>query len=283
VTFVALIAWCPVGEGWCDSMDKRVEAGGGSRCSSFAKPPYSGLAWVYDDIVGDAMFPLIRRNVEQAIRRYRITFSSVADLGCGTGSFIHYLQRFGVPVIGVDRSAQMLQVAAMKCGPGSGISFLQQEIARFRLPCPVDLITCNFDTLNYILKTDELFEVFKRVNFNLTTAGHFIFDILCPIRDEEKLHAAVQEIRLPRFRGKWTTYWNPQKHRTVVYMVHLFKRSKTGWTRMEEVHRQRWYHSKLICDLIGKAGFRPRGAHEAQTFKPATSHTHWVKWIAQKI
>jgi SAM-dependent methyltransferase len=252
--------------------------------SSAAVPPYSGLAWIYDDIVGDAVFPVIRRSFEQAIRRYGIVFSSAADIGCGTGRFLRYLQGFRIRLIGVDRSSRMLQLAAMRQLPGSRINLVQQEMERLRLPFAVDLITCNFDTLNYILKVHDLLQIFRRITLNLTPTGHFMFDMLCPATGEgEELRAAVQEIQLPNVRGKWTTYWNPKKQRTTVHMVHLFKKGKVGCTRMEEIHRQRWYPSKLICALIGKAGFRLRGAHEAQTFRLATSHSHWVKWIAQKI
>lgn len=264
-------------------MCSRAGTDGPSRCSLPAEPPYTGLARIYDDVVGDAVFPLIRRSFERALRRYNVAFSSAADIGCGTGRFLEYLQSFRIPVIGVDRSPQMLQMAAARCSSIDRRNLVRQELVRLRLPFIVDLITCNFDTLNYALTTQELQEIFKRISLNLAHRGHFFFDMLSPTTEEGEVRATVDRIRLPNVRGKWITYWNPKNRATAVHMVHWFNLGKAGSVRMEETHRQRWYPSKLIRSLVKRNGFRLRGAHEAQTFRPAAMDSHWVKWIAQKI
>ena len=66
--------------------------------------PYRSFALLYDALLGNAMFPLIRRNFEWVVRRYGIRFRSAADVACGTGAFVRYLCQWGVPVVGVDRA-----------------------------------------------------------------------------------------------------------------------------------------------------------------------------------
>lgn len=72
--------------------------------------PYCSFARLYDALLGNAMFPLVRRNFEWVVRRYGIRFRSVADVACGTGAFVRYLRQWGVPALGVDRSLAMLRI-----------------------------------------------------------------------------------------------------------------------------------------------------------------------------
>ena len=81
-----------------------------SRLAQLASP-YSLLADAYDDIVGRNFFHLIRRAFESIIARHRIDFSSVADLGCGTGLFARYLNAlWHVPVFAIDAPANVRPV-----------------------------------------------------------------------------------------------------------------------------------------------------------------------------
>src|SRR5262245_48723637 len=76
--------------------------------------PYSELASVYDQVVGESAFPEICASFEEAIKKFHIAFASAADIGCGAGTFALYLTNYGIPVIAVDRSAAMLRIAEAK-------------------------------------------------------------------------------------------------------------------------------------------------------------------------
>ena len=150
--------------------------------STIAKPyfarPYSRLAPTYDAALGIRNFVGTRATFEMLVKRYGIEFRSAGDIGCGTGLFACYLSRcWGVPVFGVDRSSEMLQVAVRNC-PNLNVCFLQQDIRCLSLPSPVDLMTANFDTMNHILTEPELKLAFQRIRDCLTPGGHFIFDLI---------------------------------------------------------------------------------------------------------
>src|SRR5918996_4775459 len=74
--------------------------------------PYSALAPIYDRLVGNVLFPIIRESFERCVGDYGIRFHSAADIGCGTGAFVQYLRRFRMPLIGVDSAPRMLRIAA---------------------------------------------------------------------------------------------------------------------------------------------------------------------------
>src|SRR6266545_3192894 len=110
-----------------------------------AAAPYATLAPLYDALIGARFFPQLRGAFERLVRRYGVRGDSAADIACGTGAFVRYLCRRGVPLVyGVDRSPEMLRIAIVR-NQSNSARFLLQDFAALRLPRPVDLITCNFD------------------------------------------------------------------------------------------------------------------------------------------
>jgi SAM-dependent methyltransferase len=243
--------------------------------------PYKGLAWIYDRVLGDAMFPLIRRTFEQAVEKYHIRFASAADIGCGTGTFLRYLSRKNVQLFGVDRSPDMLRIAEEK-NRGTGVIFLQQDLTQLHLPQPVDLITCNCDTLNYILSAQSLRQVIARCHSNLRTAGYFLYDIIVGSNDGVGWRTTVQKIRMPNLVSHWVVSWNPQQNLSIVRMDHLLMSKYGGYRRFAEIHKQRWYPFPQMNSLLHAGRFKVRGIHDARTFLPATETTSWAKYVAQK-
>src|SRR3990172_9671065 len=123
--------------------------------------PYTQFAKAYDVTLGIPSLVRTRKIFETLVRQYGIRFQNAADLGCGTGLFACYLSRcWSVPVFGVDRSPEMLEVARRNCR-GSNVCLLRQDIRCLRLPCLVDLATANFDTLNHLVDDAALSLAFR--------------------------------------------------------------------------------------------------------------------------
>ena len=127
--------------------------------------------------MGDAAAPVIRRCFERSRRHYDLRFSSAADVGCGTGTFLLHLARLCDGLYGVDRSAEMLAQARRKLA-GANVTLLQQDLRRLRLPRPVDLITCMFDTLNYLTTAAGVQEALESARENLRNGGSLVFDVI---------------------------------------------------------------------------------------------------------
>jgi hypothetical protein len=95
--------------------------------------PYSEFATTYDATLGVPYFLGARKAFEELVKRYGVNFRSAADLGCGTGIFARYLSScWGVPMLAVDRSPEMLRMAMRNC-TDCEVGFLQQDFRCLQL------------------------------------------------------------------------------------------------------------------------------------------------------
>jgi len=141
--------------------------------------PYQDLAAVYDRWAVDpgiaTMYVTWREHLLDAARERGLRLRVLVDLACGTGnSTVPWTARRGLTVIGIDRSAAMLDVARRK---SKAVRWLRQDIRRFRVEEQADAVTCHFDALNHLLALDDLGRVFHRVAATLRPGGLFQFDL----------------------------------------------------------------------------------------------------------
>jgi SAM-dependent methyltransferase len=244
----------------------------------FARP-YSKLAAAYDVTLGIPNFIGTRAAFERLVRRHDIQFHSAADVGCGTGLFACYLsQCWGVPVFGVDRSPEMLAVATRNC-PNPNVCFLQQDIRCLRLPCPVDLITANFDTMNHLLTVRDLQLAFRRIWENLRPGGHFIFDLITPCQPLGGGRNYSRRLRTRHCDARQHIRWNPWQRILSIFVVMDSRSSKVSTL---EAHRERAYSPAEVSRWLMDAGFIIRGIHDAVTLRIATGCPPRIIVIARK-
>ena len=72
---------------------------------------YEGFAYVYDTFMDNVPYEEWAEYVTGILEEYGITDGLVLDLGCGTGSMTELLAEKGYDMIGVDLSADMLEIA----------------------------------------------------------------------------------------------------------------------------------------------------------------------------
>lgn len=239
---------------------------------------YATLAPLYDALFGDHFFSQLRRIFEWLVRRYRIRFVSAADVACGTGTFVRYLRERGAPVAyGVDRSPEMLSVAITK-NQGDGARFLLQDFATLQLPQPVDLITCHFDSLNYLLTTADLLQAFRRFRVNLNPGGHLTFDMITDQPPWQDSAPRVERIAGSGIAVVRVTCWDPRRS----IQTALVSISRSG-RKDREIHRQRGYPVAVVGGLLARAGFTLLGTHDFQTLGRATASTSRVVYMTRML
>ena len=142
------------------------------------EPPYSTYATVYDRL-GQAWFGEAAALEVLAWLRAQGTWPErVLDLCCGTGSASLVFAEHGMAVTGVDRSGPMLAVARAKAdAAGREVQLLEQDVTTFDVPGPFELVTCFYDSLNYLLGEQDLTWVFEGVRQVLSDDGWFAFDL----------------------------------------------------------------------------------------------------------
>ena len=89
-----------------------------------------------------------------------VPVGTAVDAGCGTGRYARRLLARGYAVVGVDRAAAMLAIAARRC---PGARFLQADIRRLPLASgSSSLVVCAL-TLGHVARTGPALREFARV------------------------------------------------------------------------------------------------------------------------
>ncbi|CRI66225.1 hypothetical protein THIOKS12690006 [Thiocapsa sp. KS1] len=240
--------------------------------------PYSRLATDYDRLVGDTLYPIVRASFDACVRALGLRFGSLADVGCGTGRFLYDLLGYGVPLIGVDRSPQMLRIAAERLR-GHGVLLIRQDMRRLRLPRPVDLITCNGDTLNYLLAADELASTLLHCRMNLRPGGHLIADLLCGHpTDGDRILSDIRDRSAGRV-SLWRTRSDKAQRLTRVEIdfARPDTNGETRWAR--EIHVQRWHRPSDLDAAVKQAGLRIVLAEPLVVERDRRMPAAWIKIV----
>ncbi len=133
---------------------------------------YSKISLIYNKFLWQEFSQDLFERLEIFLFEWKI--NSHFDLACGTGDFVYLAKKAGVSSFGGDLSPEMIKTARKKY---PGLKFFQLDMRNFKLSEKADLITCNFDSLNHLLKFSDWNKTFKNVYDSLEEKGRFIFDI----------------------------------------------------------------------------------------------------------
>ena len=112
---------------------------------------YTSFASVYDTFMDDVPYEEWGEYLHGLLKEYGINDGLVLDLGCGTGTMTELLADLGYDMIGVDNSADMLEIALeKKVESGHDILYLLQDMRGFELYGTVRAIISICDSVNYI-------------------------------------------------------------------------------------------------------------------------------------
>jgi SAM-dependent methyltransferase len=114
--------------------------------------------------------------IDQLLNQRGIALARILDLACGTGTLALELAKQGHSVVGIDSSREMIEKARSKLRRKHDAFFDVQEMSRFSVDGTFDLVTCTFDSINYLLTPEELKGALGRVSGVMKEAGLFVFD-----------------------------------------------------------------------------------------------------------
>ena len=79
------------------------------------------------------------------------------DIACGEGSFAVAMSKLGYKVTGIDQLQQMIDLARKRAkAERLSVEFLVEDMRSFSYDAAFDLVTCFFDSLNYMLTIRDL-------------------------------------------------------------------------------------------------------------------------------
>ena len=118
---------------------------------------YKEFSYFYDYFNYNADYDKLFKNIISLAKQGGVTKGIVCDLGCGTGELAMRLSDKGWDVIAVDCSEEMLDVFMDKRAELGyyNILILNQDITKLDMYGTVDLFTCTFDNITYLLKKSK--------------------------------------------------------------------------------------------------------------------------------
>jgi len=175
------------------------------------------------------------------------------DLACGTGTATLELVRRGFEVVALDRSPDMLDVFRKK-KKAQEVEILEGKMEDFRLPHPVDAVTCYFDSINYLTEERALKHCFESVHRALASKGIFVFD-MNTIYGLEKVWGTNTLVReIDNIFSVWKSVYDAARHLSTLYLT-MFVRNGTSYERIDEVHTERAYPLGDVAEMLKRAGF----------------------------
>ena len=186
----------------------------------------------------------------------------ILDLACGTGTLAIAFAQKGDSVIGLDRSAAMLDLARQKqaeleseASSPLALSWVQGDMRDFTLDEPVDAVLCHSDSLNHLSDEDELRAAFRQVARALKPNGCFIFD-LNTLENYQNFWNGSDTDEGPNYRLKATSGFDEAKATaSVCFQAQEYNDNGELLVREETVYERYFSESAVEKHLIAE-GFK---------------------------
>lgn len=246
---------------------------------------YENFSKVYDLFMWDIPYDKWIENIEKIWKQNNLNPKMVAELGCGTGNITTRLSKKGYDMIGIDLSEQMLIKASDKSfKEKNNILYLNQDMREFELYGTVDSIICICDSINYILKENELLNIFKLVNNYLEPNGLFIFDVNTIYKFENILAENNFCETNENCAYIWENFYNNEKMINEFYMNFFIRDENSNlYERFEECHYERAYSINTLKNLIKKSGLELIGVYDEITMEFPTEESERIYFVSKEM
>lgn len=135
---------------------------------------YKKFAYYYDDAISEIDYDLWLEFIELYLNKD----SKILDLACGSGTLAILLKLEGYNVSGLDLSESIIEIAKEKAKINHlNIPFYVDDMANFNLNEKFDVITCFFDSINFLQNEELVIKTFNCVKKHLNKGGIFICDV----------------------------------------------------------------------------------------------------------
>ncbi|MCS7250457.1 MAG: class I SAM-dependent methyltransferase [candidate division WOR-3 bacterium] len=207
----------------------------------------------------------------------------VLDLACGTGIPSIILLKKGYQIIGVDKSKEMLEVFKRKIESypdlKNKVIIIESDITNFNLDTQVDACVSFYDSINYLLKEEDLEKCFSLVYKFLKEKGIFSFD-MNTIFVLENFWANNKFVRESKnIKTIWENQFDKKLKISTLYLKCYPKNKQEFFT---EIHQERGYEYKTIIKILKKVGFKKIKIFQHLTFLPAKKDSLRVMFVALK-
>lgn len=179
------------------------------------------------------------------------------DVACGEGSFAVAMSKLGYKVTGIDQSQQMIDLARERANEAeAAVNFRVEDMRCLPFKGEFDLVTCFFDSMNYLLTIRDLQEAIQAAFDALKPGGLYIFDMntvygLAVDWMREKTYIQNEADDFIEIHQQEFDYENL----IATMSITIFKQRGDLWERIEETHQERGYPVADLQFLLTETGF----------------------------
>ena len=216
---------------------------------------YSDFAVVYDCLQSDVDYKARAEYLLGLFKRYDRQPTLLLDMACGTGGFSLCFADKGIDVIGVDPSAEMLQIAKNKAEKQQKeLLLLCQSAAELDLYGTVDGAVCCLDSINHIIDEDELQESFDKISLFLEPGRLFIFDVNTEYKHREILSGNTFVYDTDEVYCVWSNSPCDDEGIVDIHLDFFQKQSNGSYVKTSEEFSERAYKEETLEKMLQKAG-----------------------------
>ncbi|WP_050436364.1 class I SAM-dependent methyltransferase [Chondromyces crocatus] len=193
----------------------------------------------------------------------------ILEVGCGNGRITLPIARLGLDIVGVDRSAPMLDDLRrrMQQEPTHTVDRIdvrRGDMRRLRLGRRFPLVICPFNAFLHLYERKDVEAFLARTREHLTPNGSLVFDVSMP-QPSELARDPARAYSTPRFRYpdassssmlvRYSERFDYDKLRQVLFVAMEFSPVNGGDSWMTPLaHRQ--FHPQELEALLHYNGFR---------------------------
>lgn len=244
---------------------------------------YDQYAKVYDDS-GQITFSIkMIPYLQDLVERHPVPARSMLDLACGTGTVALSFAHQGWEVFAVDASEGMLQQAKLKAAQsGQIVTLSQQDMREFATPHPVALVTCLYDSLNYMLTAADLSRVFRHISTALLPGGIFLGDMNTQITLEEVWGNNTFFVENGEMTLILRSRYEDTSGLSTVHIVGFLRQANGLYERFDEHHTEVAHEKHEVEEALVEAGLQVEAAYTCFDFAPVDASTRRIMWVARK-
>lgn len=262
-------------------------------------PIYQDYAPFYDGSGQMRFAVLVGQYLRELLTHHPVAGRRALDLACGTGTLALILADAGWDVVGLDASEPMLALAAQKAadaGVAGQLAFVHGDLRDLRALAEqsmaatddlaigrsrFDMVTCTYDSLNYLLNEADLARCFAGVASVLRPDGLFFTDMNTR-RFLEYDWGTHEVVERPGLVQVTQSYFDPVTACSTMVLTGFAGDDERGYQRFDETHVERAYEPEVVAGMLASAGLRLEAAYDCFTFQPDHEQSQRIAWVARK-
>ena len=219
---------------------------------------YDRFARIYNQYWGDDFSQRALPILDRLILSHLPAGAHVLDLCCGTGQLARALTARGYSVTGLDGSEAMLRFARENT---PAAEFILADARDFSLPSAYHGVVSTFDSLNHILRPDELTSAFCCVRAALADGGLFVFDLNMEEGYQTRWRGSFGIVEANHVVVARSSYRPDERIGQMDFTLFFLE---DGWQRTDFTLTQRCYSEAEVTSALAAAGFAEFQMYDAQ-------------------